>query len=453
MDEQTWMAERFETHRRRLEEVAQRILGSGGEAGDAVQEAWLRFSRSDSRSVDNLGGWLTTVVARICLDMLRARKSRREDPDGNAVSTAERHLPPAESGAGRTHRRRRRGCTDGRPGPTRARRAGGLRAPRPLRRPVRRHRPHRRPLPGRGPAARQPRPPPRPGRREERRPARRRSTAGGRVPSGVTSGQTWSDCWPSSIRRWCSARTPPRRSWEWLPRFVGREAVAAVFRGRAQAATTVLIDGIIGIRVAPAGQLLLVLRPEIVDGRIVAVEAVADSGRLADLTIDELPARRSGLRSRPSPASDLERLLRRAEQHGRHQREARHAEKVIAALPQRIRHRGTDIQRGEQRTDPVGELEQRDRDAEQRAARDQAGREQVAGAELVVVRGPGFRPLGDRPGPSPRPREDGERRRQRQVGADRERQRARRRTARRSPPANDADQHELPVEVVRRAAP
>ena len=74
------------------------------------------------------------------------------------------------------------------------------------------------------------------------------------------------------------------------PEIRGAEAVAAVFRGRAQAATTVLIDGIIGIRVAPAGQLLLVLRPEIVDGRIVAVEAVADSGRLADLTIDELPA-------------------------------------------------------------------------------------------------------------------------------------------------------------------
>ena len=96
MDEKTWMAERFETHRHRLEEVAQRILGSGGEAGDAVQEAWLRFSRSDPRTVENLGGWLTTVVARICLDMLRARKSRREDPDGDAVSTAERHTPPAD---------------------------------------------------------------------------------------------------------------------------------------------------------------------------------------------------------------------------------------------------------------------------------------------------------------------------------------------------------------------
>src|SRR6185295_5898583 len=96
MDEHIWMAERFETHRHRLEQVAQRILGSGGEAADAVQEAWLRFSRSDSQAVENLGGWLTTVVARICLDILRARTSRREEPDGDALSTAERHAPAAD---------------------------------------------------------------------------------------------------------------------------------------------------------------------------------------------------------------------------------------------------------------------------------------------------------------------------------------------------------------------
>src|SRR5215468_11146518 len=96
MDEQTWMAERFENHRERLEQVAGRILGSAGDAADAVQEAWLRFSRSDPHAVDNLGGWLTTVVARICLDMLRIRKSRREEPEGDALRAAEHHSPPVD---------------------------------------------------------------------------------------------------------------------------------------------------------------------------------------------------------------------------------------------------------------------------------------------------------------------------------------------------------------------
>ncbi len=74
------LADRFEAHRDHLRRVAHRMLGAAGEADDAVQEAWLRLSRSDGGAVDNLGGWLTTVVARVCLDMLRARKSRREEP-------------------------------------------------------------------------------------------------------------------------------------------------------------------------------------------------------------------------------------------------------------------------------------------------------------------------------------------------------------------------------------
>jgi RNA polymerase sigma-70 factor (ECF subfamily) len=74
MDEQRWLAERFEANRQHLEGVAYRMLGSLSEAEDAVQEAWLRLSRSDTSNVENLGGWLTTVVARICLDMLRSRK-------------------------------------------------------------------------------------------------------------------------------------------------------------------------------------------------------------------------------------------------------------------------------------------------------------------------------------------------------------------------------------------
>src|SRR3954467_7516184 len=73
------IAERFEDHRAHLRAVAYRMLGSASEAEDAVQEAWLRLSRSDAAAVDNLGGWLTTVVGRVCLDMLRARRARRED--------------------------------------------------------------------------------------------------------------------------------------------------------------------------------------------------------------------------------------------------------------------------------------------------------------------------------------------------------------------------------------
>jgi RNA polymerase sigma factor (sigma-70 family) len=79
MDEHDLLAERFETHRARLRAIAYRTLGSASDADDAVQEAWLRLGRADAGSIDNLGGWLTTVVARVCLNMLQ---SRREEPVG-----------------------------------------------------------------------------------------------------------------------------------------------------------------------------------------------------------------------------------------------------------------------------------------------------------------------------------------------------------------------------------
>jgi RNA polymerase sigma factor (sigma-70 family) len=80
MDERDWLAGRFEEHRPRLRAVAYRMLGSLAEADDAVQDAWLRLSRAGAGEVENLGGWLTTVVARICLNMLRSRATRREEP-------------------------------------------------------------------------------------------------------------------------------------------------------------------------------------------------------------------------------------------------------------------------------------------------------------------------------------------------------------------------------------
>ena len=86
MDQTEWLAERFEEHRARLHRVAYRMLGSLTEADDAVQDAWLRLSRSEASEIENLGGWLTTVVARVCLNMLRARNVRREE-------SLEAHLP------------------------------------------------------------------------------------------------------------------------------------------------------------------------------------------------------------------------------------------------------------------------------------------------------------------------------------------------------------------------
>src|ERR671932_726798 len=86
MDESKWLADRFEEHRAHLRAVAYRMLGSLSEADDAVQNAWLRLSRSDTSKVGNLAAWLTTVVARVCLNMLQARGSRREEP-------LEVHLP------------------------------------------------------------------------------------------------------------------------------------------------------------------------------------------------------------------------------------------------------------------------------------------------------------------------------------------------------------------------
>jgi len=86
VDEQDWLADRFEENRAHLRAVAYRMLGSINEADDAVQESWLRLSRADTNGIENLGGWLTTVVARVCLDMLRSRQSRGEE-------SLEAHLP------------------------------------------------------------------------------------------------------------------------------------------------------------------------------------------------------------------------------------------------------------------------------------------------------------------------------------------------------------------------
>src|SRR5687768_9084035 len=102
MDEHDWLADQFEANRTHLRAVAYRMLGSTSETDDAVQEAWLRLARSDASNVGNLRAWLTTVVARVSLDMLRSRKARREEPLGPhvpdpIVSREEGHQPEHEA--------------------------------------------------------------------------------------------------------------------------------------------------------------------------------------------------------------------------------------------------------------------------------------------------------------------------------------------------------------------
>ena len=100
MDENEWLAERFEEHRAHMRAVAYRMLGSLAEADDAVQDAWVRVSRAGAGEVENLGGWLTTIVARVCLNVLRSRGARREDAVGahvpDPVVIPEGALPPDE---------------------------------------------------------------------------------------------------------------------------------------------------------------------------------------------------------------------------------------------------------------------------------------------------------------------------------------------------------------------
>ena len=98
MSDRDLLAQRFEAHREHLRAVALRMLGSSHEADDAVQEAWLRLSRTDADAVDNLGGWLTTVVARVCLDMLRSRATKREVPaDDEAAEPTAASSPEDEA--------------------------------------------------------------------------------------------------------------------------------------------------------------------------------------------------------------------------------------------------------------------------------------------------------------------------------------------------------------------
>jgi RNA polymerase sigma factor (sigma-70 family) len=285
MDEKNFLAEKFEANRTRLRAVAYRMLGSRSEVDDAVQEAWLRLNRSDAGDIENFSGWLTTVVARVCLDMLRSRKSRREEPFGpqvpepianpeneqeaelaDSVGTALlvvlETLTPAERLAFVLHDMFAVPFEEIAP------------------------------IVGRTPAA----------ARQLASRARRRVQGAPTAPDADVARQ----------RKVVDAFLAASRGGDFeallavldpdvifradhvavrmggSPEIRGAAAVAETFKGRAQAAKPALIDGAVGIAVIMGGRLRIALNLTIADDRIVGIEAVADPERLRQFNLTVL---------------------------------------------------------------------------------------------------------------------------------------------------------------------
>jgi RNA polymerase sigma factor (sigma-70 family) len=282
MDEKNLLAEKFEANRTRLRAVAYRMLGSRSEVDDAVQEAWLRLSRSDAGGIENFGGWLTTVVARVCLDMLRSRKSRREEPLGpqvpeptanpeneqeaelaDSVGTALlvvlETLTPAERLAFVLHDMFAVSFEEIAP------------------------------IVGRTPAA----------ARQLASRARRRVQGAPSAPDAdVIRQRKVVDAFlaasrggdfeallavldPDVVFRADAIAVRMGGS----PEIRGAAAVAETFKGRAQAAKPAIIDGAMGIAVIFGGRLRIALNLTITDDRIVGIEAVADPDRLRQFNL------------------------------------------------------------------------------------------------------------------------------------------------------------------------
>lgn len=283
-------AARFETERGRLLAIAGRMLGSTGEAEDAVQEAWLRLVRTDPAEIDNLPGWLTTVVSRICLDLLRARAARREEPTGEA-------LPDAAGGGADPEREALLVESVGRAllvvldrlGP--AERVAfvlhdGFAVPFD----------QIAPIVGRTPVAAK--------KLASRARQRVRGTAA-LPPEPLAGHRAVVEAFlaaardgdlagllavlaPDVVRRADPAALPPGRS----PVARGAATVAretTVLGRRARHGAVALVDGVPGILIAPDGRLWLVLRVAVADGRVAGYEVVADPARLAALDLAVLP--------------------------------------------------------------------------------------------------------------------------------------------------------------------
>ena len=286
MQEQNLLADQFEASRNHLRGVAYRMLGSANQADDAVQEAWLRLSRSDTSEVGNLRGWLTTVVARICLDMLRGTKSRREDLFGDeapapvtnladpknpeteaaladsvglALLVVLETLEPAERLAFVLHDMFDLSFDEIAP------------------------------IVERTPAA----------ARQLASRARRRVQGTDRIPEANLASQR-----PIVDAFLTAARTgdlegllavldpdvvfhvdPILRRGDRPAETRGAAAIAKSFLGSAQAARPAMVDGAIGAIVAPKGKLLLVLGFTFANGRITSIDAIGEPGRLDALTL------------------------------------------------------------------------------------------------------------------------------------------------------------------------
>ena len=283
-DDRDWLAERFEADRPHLRAVAYRMLGSASEADDAVQESWLRLSRADTSDVSNLSGWLTTVVSRVCLDMLRSRSSRREepldaerevvarvDPEGDAVLADSvgsalllvlETLAPAERLAFVLH--------DLFAVPFEEIAA----------------------IVGRSPAA----------ARQLASRARRRVQGGEAPPAGEVARQrAVVDAFLEAARGGdvnrllalldpdVVLRSDAAAARAGAPADVrGPTAVAETFAGRAKAAEVALVGGDVGLVWAPGGRPQVAFDLVVEGGRIVEIEIVADRGRLAELDVKVL---------------------------------------------------------------------------------------------------------------------------------------------------------------------
>jgi RNA polymerase sigma factor (sigma-70 family) len=283
MDQDEWLAGRFEENRAHLAAVAYRMLGSRSEAEDAVQESWLRVSRADTGGVGNPAGWLTTVVARVCLDMLRAR---REEPLGIDVPQTVAH---------------RAGGTDPEQEALLADSVGlALLVVLDTLAPAERvafvlHDVFAvsfdaiAPIVGRSPVA----------TRQLASRARRRVQGVATVPADVLSRQREVvDAFLAAARggdfESLLAVLDPEVVFRadadavkagGPPELRGAPAVAKLFSGRAQGAKPALVNGSVGVVVAPQGRLFLVLIPTVVGGKIVDLRVIADPERLRELEL------------------------------------------------------------------------------------------------------------------------------------------------------------------------